>query len=242
MSSLTTLARPYAKAAFELANSDCNLAAWDDMLSAVAVITADEGMANWLQSPHSTAEKAVEIIVEAMGGEVDSRFHGYLGVLADNDRLSLCSEISRMFEYLRADAERRLQVRVVSAVGLQDSDIERMQSADFNLRVVGDLCPGCFQPAAVYALLSLAGGFQKACPRFFYLDDAVTQRPVNLQRAVRAEFGGNRFIIACLYPHIAGLFVGRVAGKCPSFDLDQTFCQDGNAVVSFLAYHHSIIS
>ena len=129
MSSLTTLARPYAKAAFELANSDCNLAAWDDMLSAVAIITADEGMANWLQSPHSTAEKAVEIIVEAMGGEVDSRFQGYLGVLADNDRLSLCSEISRMFEYLRADAERRLQVRVVSATALQEADIERMQSA-----------------------------------------------------------------------------------------------------------------
>ena len=129
MSSLTTLARPYAKAAFELANSDRNLAAWDDMLSAAAIITADEGMANWLQSPHSTAEKAVEITVEAMGGEVDSRFQGYLGVLADNDRLSLCSEISRMFEYLRADAERRLQVRVVSATALQEADIERMQSA-----------------------------------------------------------------------------------------------------------------
>ena len=129
MSSLTTLARPYAKAAFELANSDCNLAAWDNMLSAVAIITADEDMANWLQSPHSTAEKAVEIIVEAMGGEVDSRFQGYLGVLADNGRLSLCSEISRMFEYLRADAERRLQVRVVSATALQEADIERMQSA-----------------------------------------------------------------------------------------------------------------
>ena len=129
MSSLTTLARPYAKAAFELANSDCNLAAWDDMLSETAVITADEGMANWLQSPHSTAEKAVEIVVEAMGGEVDSRFQGYLGVLADNDRLSLCSEISRMFEYLRADAERRLQVRVVSATALQEADIERMKSA-----------------------------------------------------------------------------------------------------------------
>ena len=129
MSSLTTLARPYAKAAFELANSDRNLAAWDDMLSAAAIITADEGMANWLQSPHSTAEKAVEITVEAMGGEVDSRFQGYLGVLADNDRLSLCSEISRMFEYLRADAERRLQVRVVSATALHEADIQRMQSA-----------------------------------------------------------------------------------------------------------------
>ena len=129
MSSLTTLARPYAKAAFELANSDCNLAAWDDMLSATAAVTSDPGMASWLQSPHSTPGKAVEIIVEALGGEIDPRFQGYLGVLADNDRLSLCSEISRMFEHLRADAERRLQVRVVSATALQEADIERMKSA-----------------------------------------------------------------------------------------------------------------
>ncbi len=129
MSSLTTLARPYAKAAFELARSDNNLAAWDEMLSAAAVVTADDGMSGWLQSPHSTASKAIEIIVEAMGGEVDSRFQGYLGVLADNDRLSLCSEISRMFEQLRADAEKRLNVRVVSATALQEADIKRMQSA-----------------------------------------------------------------------------------------------------------------
>jgi len=129
MSSLTTLARPYAKAAFELARSDDKLADWDEMLSAVAIATTDEVMANWLLSPHSTAEKAVEIIVETLGADVDPRFQGFLGVLASNDRLSLCSEISRMFEQLRADAEKRLQVRVVSAVALQDADTERMRSA-----------------------------------------------------------------------------------------------------------------
>ena len=129
MSGLTTLARPYAKAAFELARNSDNLAGWDQMLSAAGTVTADEDMASWLLSPHSTADKAVEIIAEAIGGDVDSGFQAYLGVLAANDRLSLCSEISRMFEQLRQDAEKRLQVRVVSAVALQDSETERMKSA-----------------------------------------------------------------------------------------------------------------
>ena len=129
MSSLTTLARPYAKAAFDLANGDSNLAGWDAMLSAAAMVTSDENMAGWLQSPHSTANKAVELIVEAIGGEVDARFQSYLGVLADNGRLSLCAEISRMFEELRLQAEKRLRVRVVSAVALQESEAERMQTA-----------------------------------------------------------------------------------------------------------------
>ena len=156
MSSLTTLARPYAKAAFELARGDSNLAAWDDMLSAVATVTADAGMARWLQSPDSTADQAVEIITEAMGGDVDPRFQGYLGVLADNDRLPLCSEISRLFQKLRQEAEKRLQVRVVSATPLQDSQAERMQSAlarrfDCEVTLNNDVDPEVLGGAIIYA-------------------------------------------------------------------------------------------
>jgi F-type H+-transporting ATPase subunit delta len=156
MSSLTTLARPYAKAAFELADGDNSLAAWDDALSAVAAVTADANMAEWLQSPHSAADKAVAIIVEAIGGEVDPRFQGYLGVLADNDRLSLCTEISRLFEELRAEAEKRLQVRVVSAVSLQDSQVERIQAAlaarfDREITLSNEVDPEILGGAVIYA-------------------------------------------------------------------------------------------
>ena len=156
MSSLTTLARPYAKAAFELAQSDSNLAAWDDMLAAVADVTDDADMASWLQSPHSTAGKAVEIVVEAMGNDVDPRFQGYLGVLADNDRLLLCREISRLFQKLRQDAEKRLDVRVVSATPLQESQAERMQAAlakrfDCEITISNDVDPEVLGGAIIYA-------------------------------------------------------------------------------------------
>jgi F-type H+-transporting ATPase subunit delta len=156
MSSLTTLARPYAKAAFELATIDSNLAGWDDMLSVAATVTADEGMAGWLHSPHSTAAKAVEIIVEAMGGDVDPRFQGYLAVLADNDRLSLCEEISRLFRQLRQEAEKRLEVRVVSATPLQESQAERMRSAlatrfDREITISNEVDPEVLGGAIIYA-------------------------------------------------------------------------------------------
>ena len=156
MSSLTTLSRPYAKAAFELARGDDGLASWDGMLSAAAVIVAEERMAGWLQSPHSKAGKAVEIIVEAMGGEVDPRFQGYLGVLADNGRLSVCGEISRMYGQLRAVAEKRLQVRIVSAVALQDSEAERIKSAlarrfDREITLNNEVDPEVLGGAIIYA-------------------------------------------------------------------------------------------
>ena len=156
MSSLTTLARPYAKAAFELALSDGKLAGWDEMLTAVATVTADSAMVGWLQSPHSKPGKAVEIITEAMGDEVDPRFQGYLGVLADNDRLLICSEISRLYQQLRQQAEKRLEVRVVSATPLQDTQAERLQAAlakrfDCKISLSNDVDPDVLGGAIIYA-------------------------------------------------------------------------------------------
>ena len=156
MSSLTTLARPYAKAAFELANGDSNLAAWDDLLAAAAAVTSDEAMAGWLQSPHSTAEKAIEILVEALGSEVDPRFQGFLSVLAENGRLALCADISSMFEKLRQQAEKRLQVRVVSAVALQEAEAESMQAAlakrfDSAISLKNEIDAGVLGGAIIYA-------------------------------------------------------------------------------------------
>ena len=156
MSSLTTLARPYAKAAFELALGDGKLAGWDEMLAAVATVTADSTMVGWLQSPHSTPDKAVEIITAAMGDEVDPRFQGYLGVLADNDRLLICNEISRLYQQLRQQAEKRLEVRVVSATPLQDAQAERMQAAlakrfDCEISLSNDVDPDVLGGAIIYA-------------------------------------------------------------------------------------------
>lgn len=156
MSGLTTLARPYAKAAFELARSNNNLAGWDEMLAAVAAATADKGMIDWLESPQSTAEKAVGIISSVLGDDVDEQFLGYLKVLAGNDRLSLSTEISRLFQRLRQDAESRLEVRVISAVALQDEQAERMKTAlakrfDRYITLHNDIDPEVLGGAIIYA-------------------------------------------------------------------------------------------
>ena len=156
MSSLTTLARPYAKAAFELALADDKLAQWDDLLAAVAGVICNEDMAKWLQSPNYAAGKAVEIILESIGADVDARFQGYLGVLADNGRLLLCDEVHRLFKQLRQQAEKRLEVRVVSAVELEESQAERMRMAlarrlDCEITLDNDVDPAVLGGAIIYA-------------------------------------------------------------------------------------------
>ena len=129
MSNFATLARPYAKAAFELAQAQGTLSAWDKSLNTAAAVSADEAVANWLQSPSADRSLVIGIIRDAAGGELDPQFENYLGVLAKNDRLSLLMEISAMYGRLRQEAEKRLQVQVVSAIALDDDQAERMSKA-----------------------------------------------------------------------------------------------------------------
>ncbi len=71
MSSLTTLARPYARAAFEMAQAAGDLPGWGEALDAAAAVVANESMADWLNSPDRDRELAIRIIEEATGGTLD---------------------------------------------------------------------------------------------------------------------------------------------------------------------------
>ena len=129
MSSLTTLARPYAKAAFELARESDVLSGWSGMLDLAGSITADAQVIRVLNNPEVSSEQALSLISDAGGEVFDARFGDFLKVLAVNHRLAVLPEIARIYNVLRQEAEKRLQVRVLSAAALDDAQAERMKEA-----------------------------------------------------------------------------------------------------------------
>jgi F-type H+-transporting ATPase subunit delta len=156
MSSLTTLARPYAKAAFELAQAGQVLAEWDGMLDLAGQIVSDESMARLLESPHVSSPEAAAIIKDAAGDSFDGRFNDFLTVLADNDRLALLPQITVLFQALRSEAENRLAVKVVSAVPLDDDQAGRLKAAlarrfDCEIQLENEVEAGIVGGAVVYA-------------------------------------------------------------------------------------------
>jgi len=156
MSSLTTLARPYAKAAFELAQGQGVLADWDHLLGAAGGIVSEESMASLLGNPLVASSQAISILSEALGGELDIRFSNFVDVLGDNDRLSLLPEIAVLFRHLREEAEKRLSVRVVSAIALENDQAERMKNAlasRFNreIEMVNEIDASVLGGAVIYA-------------------------------------------------------------------------------------------
>ncbi|MBT8039516.1 MAG: F0F1 ATP synthase subunit delta [Xanthomonadales bacterium] len=129
MSSLTTLARPYAKAAFELAQGDQALARWDDMLGLGCALVSEESLADLLTNPEVERGTIISLVADVAGDAFDDPFKRFLGVLAENDRLPLLPQVWELFREFREEAENRLFVRVVSAVALDEDQSARLKEA-----------------------------------------------------------------------------------------------------------------
>jgi F-type H+-transporting ATPase subunit delta len=129
MSSLITLARPYAKAAFELARDEQSLVAWEEMLRLASEMVTEKSMAGLLESPHISSEELVRIITETAGDAFTGRFQDFLAVLGGNGRLPLLPQVTSLFSQLREKAEKRMSVKVISAVPLSDEQAGRLRDA-----------------------------------------------------------------------------------------------------------------
>ena len=119
MAELSTLARPYARAAFEYAASSGALDDWSRALGTAAAVCTDERVAMLLSSPSLTAEKLAETLIDLCGDDVSEQHKNFIRVLAANKRLPLMPDISALFDELKAERERSVDVTVVSAFSLE---------------------------------------------------------------------------------------------------------------------------
>ena len=127
MAEKVTLARPYAKAAFEAARDGKDFARWSEMLAAAAATVADARVVKLLSSPRVSPADLVELIAEA--SRADERGRNFLNTLAINRRLAVLPEVAAMYEELRADVENVTDVHITSAVQLDEAQRTRLAAA-----------------------------------------------------------------------------------------------------------------
>ena len=129
MAERATVARPYAKAAFEYARAANAFAAWSEGLKAAAEIVADSRVASLTKSPAWTPADLVSLITDVAGAKLDSGMQNFVRVLTENHRLLLLPEISAHYAALRSAVENTVDVEVVSAVPLDAAQSSIFQSA-----------------------------------------------------------------------------------------------------------------
>jgi F-type H+-transporting ATPase subunit delta len=124
MAEKVTLARPYARAAFDAAREHKDFERWSEMLAAAATTVADERVVKLLSSPRVQPTDLVELIAAASGA--DQRGRNFLSTLALNRRLGVLPEVAAIYEELRAEVENVADVHVTSAVQLDEAQRARL--------------------------------------------------------------------------------------------------------------------
>jgi F-type H+-transporting ATPase subunit delta len=128
MSNALSFARPYARAAFELARSNNALGPWAGKLAFAAQVAADARVTALFGDPR-VAQSDLAALVTPEGESADSPFAVFVRVLAENGRLPVLPEIGALFEELKHEAERVLKVNVRSATAMDSAETDKLRSA-----------------------------------------------------------------------------------------------------------------
>lgn len=128
MSNALSLARPYARAAFELAQAQGSLGEWAGKLAFAAEVAADPRVGALFGDPR-LAENDLIALVLPQGEADDSPFARFVQVLADNGRLPVLPEIGALFEELKQEAERTLTVNLRSAAPVDAGEVVKLKDA-----------------------------------------------------------------------------------------------------------------
>ena len=103
MAELTTLARPYAKAAFQSALDDSALDSWSAMLTTAAAVSSEQSVIGLLTDPALSTDSMADAFVGLLCDELSDKGQNFIRLLAENKRLILLPAISSLFHILKAN-------------------------------------------------------------------------------------------------------------------------------------------
>ena len=126
MAEPSTVARPYAEAAFRLADEGGGLAKWSEALAALAQVSQDERVRAAVADPNLSDAKAAGLFIAILAGRLSGDTENFLRVLAENGRLGLLPEIRAQFEALKNEREGVLEAEVHSAFELSEAQVAEL--------------------------------------------------------------------------------------------------------------------
>jgi F-type H+-transporting ATPase subunit delta len=156
MADRTTIARPYAKAAFAQAQRAGRLGEWSEGLRVAAAVVSDERVAALLDNPHMTTAGLTGIVLGVAGPYLDDTGRNFIHALAENRRLGYLPEVAALFETMRDAAEGWVDVTVTSAVELSAEQQDSLAAAlarklNRKVRIHGSVDPSLIGGAVLRA-------------------------------------------------------------------------------------------
>jgi F-type H+-transporting ATPase subunit delta len=129
MADRLTIARPYARAAFEEARAEQRLAPWAEALHVGAMVVGDARVQALLGNPRVTPQELAQLVFDIAGGKLGAHGENFVRTLAVNRRLAYLPEIAELFDTMKDAAEGVADVTVTSAAELPEAERQKLATA-----------------------------------------------------------------------------------------------------------------
>ncbi|GAB3001327.1 F0F1 ATP synthase subunit delta [Psychrosphaera aestuarii] len=156
MSELTTVARPYAKAAFDFAVESGAVAEWLDMLTFTAEVVKNENIEAFLAGSHSP-ETTSDLFIKVCGEQLNERGQNLVKIMAENGRLVALPAVVELFAEQKALYENEIEVEVTSATELSEA-YQVTLAASLEKRLARKIKLNCNIDSAVVSGLLIKAG------------------------------------------------------------------------------------
>ena len=123
---LSTIAKPYAQAIFEIAEKNGSLSEWSALLSTASAIMADDAAQAFIASPGTSKEQKVELICALLekvtSRELSKQESAFINLILNNGRTDAFGSIASAFDSAVSNANQSKSFQVVSAFKLTEAE------------------------------------------------------------------------------------------------------------------------
>lgn len=127
MAEISTIARPYAQAAFDVACSEGKLVEWESFLRGLSVVASNAEVQDLTNNPQ-TSSAQVSSLFEAAVPSMTESMHNFLNVVASEGRVSALPAVYLAFCVRKNNFEGSANAYLVSAYAISDLEIADLMS------------------------------------------------------------------------------------------------------------------
>lgn len=138
MAEISTIARPYAVAAFKLAKEQNALAKWSEMLGFATAVVNDAQMKTYIEDPKVVSSDLEATFLKVSGDKLNEQGQNLIKVLVEYGRLSILPAITQAFEELKASDEGTLEAQIIAAAkpsAAEVNDLVKRLEAKFGKKI-----------------------------------------------------------------------------------------------------------
>ncbi len=115
MADNASIARPYAKAVFDLATETGNQDDWSLVLESLSAIAEDEEFGKAVNSPQVKPEQIEELVLGVLGDKLPEGGNNFVKLLTHNGRLEALPDVQQQYALLLAESRKSIEAEVLTA-------------------------------------------------------------------------------------------------------------------------------